>query len=265
MLRGLTIHATISKILAVAGLAAIAAPAAAATVVDFASARWTVAAGGDGRLRTLVVVDAPWSWSDANALASAMGASLSHAQTPAELSFLVLLSDHPGAFDCAGPWLGGYRAPQGAWLWSDGLPVQSFGWPPFRPAQSIVFASALLMSGIDGPDGRWLDVFPEVDAGVATRSAMLTWTAFTDCDHDDLPDILEIAANPALDANHDGQLDACAPRNPADLNGDGRVDAADITALLNAWGDSGGAADIDGNGTVGAGDLALLLNAWTGA
>ena len=46
------------------------------------------------------------------------------ADSPAELSFLEFLSDHPGAFDCGGPWLGGFRDPQGAWRWTDGSPVQ---------------------------------------------------------------------------------------------------------------------------------------------
>lgn len=53
------------------------------------------------------------------------------------------------------------------------------------------------------------------------------------------------------------------PLNPADLNGDGFVNAADLAMLLSAWG-LPGAADIDGDGTAGAPDLGMLLNAWTG-
>ena len=52
------------------------------------------------------------------------------------------------------------------------------------------------------------------------------------------------------------------PPCPADLNGNGAVDAADLAALLSAWGKGGGAADIDGNGSVNAADLATLLGAW---
>ena len=51
------------------------------------------------------------------------------------------------------------------------------------------------------------------------------------------------------------------PACPADLNDDGNVDAADLAALLSAWGGTG-AGDIDGDGTVGASDLAAMLNAW---
>ncbi|MDZ4753791.1 MAG: hypothetical protein SGJ11_04770, partial [Phycisphaerae bacterium] len=53
-----------------------------------------------------------------------------------------------------------------------------------------------------------------------------------------------------------------ATGNPADLNGDGIVNAMDLSILLGAWGGRGGAADLDHNGVVGAGDLAILLGAW---
>ncbi len=50
---------------------------------------------------------------------------------------------------------------------------------------------------------------------------------------------------------------------PADLTGDGVVNAADLAVLLAAWGSAGSPADIDGDGTVGAQDLAALLARWT--
>ncbi len=49
---------------------------------------------------------------------------------------------------------------------------------------------------------------------------------------------------------------------PSDLNGDGKVDAADLAIMLGAWGQNGGIADIDQNGSVNGGDLAQLLGAW---
>ena len=48
---------------------------------------------------------------------------------------------------------------------------------------------------------------------------------------------------------------------PADLNGDGEVNGADLGILLAAWG-GGGAADINGSGTVDGADLGILLAAW---
>jgi hypothetical protein len=52
------------------------------------------------------------------------------------------------------------------------------------------------------------------------------------------------------------------PANPADLDGNGTVDGADLGRLLSEWGSSGSAADLDGNGTVDGADLGILLAAW---
>ena len=50
---------------------------------------------------------------------------------------------------------------------------------------------------------------------------------------------------------------------PADLDGDGNVNAADLAQLLGAWGPNPGhPADFDGDGNVDAADLAQLLGAW---
>jgi hypothetical protein len=49
---------------------------------------------------------------------------------------------------------------------------------------------------------------------------------------------------------------------PGDLNGDGTVNAADLSILLSNWGGAG-SGDINGDGTVDAADLAALLAAWT--
>ncbi|MDZ4828584.1 MAG: dockerin type I repeat-containing protein [Phycisphaerae bacterium] len=48
---------------------------------------------------------------------------------------------------------------------------------------------------------------------------------------------------------------------PADLNGDGAVDGADLGSLLGNWGGAG-TGDINSDGTVNGADLALLLGAW---
>ena len=50
---------------------------------------------------------------------------------------------------------------------------------------------------------------------------------------------------------------------PADLNGDGFINGADLTILLNGWGGSG-LGDIDGDGFINGSDLTILLNAWNG-
>ncbi|MGA1044686.1 MAG: GC-type dockerin domain-anchored protein [Phycisphaerales bacterium] len=53
-----------------------------------------------------------------------------------------------------------------------------------------------------------------------------------------------------------------APACAADLDGDGVVTAADLSAMLSAWGSSNAAADLDADGTVGPADLSLLLSSW---
>lgn len=52
---------------------------------------------------------------------------------------------------------------------------------------------------------------------------------------------------------------------PADLNCDGLVNAADLGALLGAWGLCGDCcvADFNGDGEVGAADLGILLGSWS--
>ncbi|MDA0659317.1 MAG: hypothetical protein O2931_08610 [Planctomycetota bacterium] len=54
--------------------------------------------------------------------------------------------------------------------------------------------------------------------------------------------------------------------DPCDLNGDGRVDGADVGILYNNWGtvSSGNPADKDGSGTVDGADLARIYDSWTG-
>lgn len=50
---------------------------------------------------------------------------------------------------------------------------------------------------------------------------------------------------------------------PADLDGNGTVDAADLAILLGQWGGAG-VADLDVSGTVDGADLAVLLGGWGG-
>jgi len=55
--------------------------------------------------------------------------------------------------------------------------------------------------------------------------------------------------------------DSLAPVCAADLNGDCRVDGADLGVLLSSWSGSG-AADLDGSGAVDGADLGQLLSSW---
>ncbi len=85
-----------------------------------------------------------------------------------------------------------------------------------------------------------------------------------DCDANGVPDACDLADGALTDADGDGVPDECAggATCPADLDGDRQVNAADLAALLGAWGSADPAADLDGNGIVEAPDLATLLAAW---
>ena len=52
------------------------------------------------------------------------------------------------------------------------------------------------------------------------------------------------------------------PECPADVNGDGSVEGADLNDLLSAWDSTDERCDIDGDGLVGGGDLTILLGFW---
>jgi hypothetical protein len=54
-----------------------------------------------------------------------------------------------------------------------------------------------------------------------------------------------------------------APGTPGDVNGDGRVNALDLSTLISKDGQDYPAADFNGDGTVGAADMAILLSRWT--
>lgn len=52
--------------------------------------------------------------------------------------------------------------------------------------------------------------------------------------------------------------------NPADINGDGKVDGIDLGRILGAWGSTAGGGDVNGDGVTDGQDLAIVLGCWTG-
>ena len=82
-----------------------------------------------------------------------------------------------------------------------------------------------------------------------------------DCNGNGVLDRCDIASGAANDENGNGVPDSCEIQG--DLNGDGAVDAADVTILLDNWGATGpNIADLNDDGFVGASDFSLLLNNW---
>jgi alpha-tubulin suppressor-like RCC1 family protein len=74
-----------------------------------------------------------------------------------------------------------------------------------------------------------------VAMGVAHAVSLSTVSQLGDCDEDGLADACEIQGG-APDANANGVPDTCENLRPADLNGDGAGDGADLALLLGDWG-----------------------------
>ena len=86
---------------------------------------------------------------------------------------------------------------------------------------------------------------------------------YADCNQNDVPDSCDIDSGDSHDANGNGAPDEC--ECIGDIDGDGVVDAADLAAVLGAWGVCDACVeDLDGSGVVGSSDLALILVAWGG-
>jgi len=54
----------------------------------------------------------------------------------------------------------------------------------------------------------------------------------------------------------------CVLPNPADFNGDGVVDAVDLSEILSNWGSTTGAGDLTGDGVCDGLDLSFMFSAW---
>ena len=69
------------------------------------------------------------------------------------------------------------------------------------------------------------------------------------------------AGSPATSVSVAATVPSGPPAIPGDLNGDGKVDAADLATLLSSWGTPG--ADLNGDNGTDASDLAILLSNWS--
>jgi hypothetical protein len=167
----------------------------------------------------------------------------------------------------------------------DGWPVHVPGWPNGFPAVVDVDGDAVqdvCVSTGDGEvyaftgTGKTIEGYPKqmVSASISGVAAgdidgdglfelvVSTWDGWVyawDTPAEARPDRADWPMR-GIDARNTlvfGQEPLC----PADLNGDDKVDTADLLMLLAAWGSSG-PGDIDGDGIVGTADLLALLADW---
>ncbi len=134
------------------------------------------------------------------------------------------------------------------------------------PLAQDIFGSSVAISA-----GRVVVTAPGRDE---RRGALLTADFTRDCDQDGVSDALQIALDPSLDCNGDLVPDACQPDSDGDgvpnlcdcrgdLNGDGFVGSADLAFVLTEWGNYGqGPADITGDLRVDAQDITEVLFLW---
>jgi hypothetical protein len=135
------------------------------------------------------------------------------------------------------------------------IPIESFN-QLIQPDGSIrvsVTASAAVDPSFCGGD-TWISLRISY-AGAAP----------SDCNANGALDTCEIAAGTQPDSDNNGIPDGCvspvAPC-PADFDGDGFVNGADLGAFLAAWAGTNPYFDLDGNGEVNGADLGQLLSAW---
>lgn len=91
------------------------------------------------------------------------------------------------------------------------------------------------------------------------------FTIDADCDANGVPDSVQLAANPGLDANGNGLIDSCEggqPTCPCDADGDGAVVVNDIFAFLSLWFSNSPQADFDGQNGVQVADIFAFLDCW---
>ena len=128
----------------------------------------------------------------------------------------------------------------------------AFVWTPERGMESL--QDRLVGLGVEVPAGVTLEI---ANAVTDDGSTVVGQAFFADAKKGVFENRAFIATLPDAE-----------PSCPADLNRDGAVGFADLTALLNKWGPcvcSGPAAcleDLDVDGSVGFSDLTTLLNAW---
>ncbi|MFM1824194.1 MAG: hypothetical protein RI967_2460 [Planctomycetota bacterium] len=225
------------------------------TDADLLVAIWSADCGGNGSAFEVVRPASSVNWSTAAAQAVARGGRLATITSQAEADFVYgRLVSIPSVWSgTQGPWLGLQRT-GGVWKWITGETVEFNQWAPGEPNGS-------------GDRGRYWNpsgVSPTWDDQPGSSGALsylVEYPDAADCNANGLPDARDIALGFSTDADGDGQPDECAaPPCPADLFADGSVDAADLAAMLAAWGTA--AADLDGDGTTTASDLAILLGAW---
>ena len=232
---------------------------------------------------------------DARARATVVGGDLATPQSPAELDFVFrkLASDpamwwYVNGIPRHGPWIGlrqdrsrpDYSEPAGGWTWIDGTYATFQNWAldtcQTQPTDCFCgggcgLDNAGFYEG-DPASGNTVPTWGAFAADMSGRvgGVIIEWDA--DCNSDGIVDYGQILAGIIADTDSNGIPDTCECATnpslpsccPGDIYRNGRVDGADLGALLSEWGPVTPLtnSDIDGNGQVDGADLGILLAHW---
>jgi hypothetical protein len=259
------------KSFAVAAAAALSVGAGAAAQD---AVQWRVEDGGNGHWYQLKTE--PSTWLNGREFALANGGDLSSLETASEFNWAKtqFLSSREYV-NLGGSQSAGAASPSAGWSWLTGGSIALNGTfndnpcncgTPIEDGQQNYLHSAgfgglvgdcnsgpLAGCGQDGCD--WQQAY------------LIEWSA--DCNDDGIVDFGQIRAGELEDTNANNVPDCCENGTPcacdADVTGNGNVDAADLAAVLGAWGGApkGKAnADVNADGNVDGADLAIVLGSW---
>lgn len=251
-----------------ASLMAVAASQASASEV-------AIAPCPDDPARSIVVFrgDDAIGWTDAadaidglrDAFGGGDGAAWFVPTTLAEFETVASLAASLGPWECVGPWLGAHRdgaagsITEGWNAAADESPLAITPWSSDSPQGAAALNWAAAIDGRDETLVAWINLLPDLDAGPGSFGFVAVVPGdWPDCDRDGIPDAIEVAWL---------ATEPCDTSCPADLDGDGVVNGADLGIFLAVVGDPCDPGqpcpgDLDGDGEVRGSDLGLLLAAW---
>ena len=256
----------------------IASQAGAADAVQ-----WRVEDGGNGHWYLGVVADG-CTWTGARTAALNVGGDLVSlgTQTESDWVYAQIASKATLWRNRVGPRIGLVQdasgaEPSGGWSWSDGTPLAYTNWnvDGFLGQPNPIDVGVCVDSDFGGyygwPNmpmnswGSYQDTFVSACHWENFRSYIIEWSA--DCNHDNIVDYGEILSGQLSDASGNGIPDVCETPltcHNADLYPNGRIDGADLAALLSEWGpvNRPTRSDFNLDGLVNGSDLAFLLANW---
>ena len=217
--------------------------------------QWRVEDGGNGHWYELEV-GVPRNWLDARGWATSIGGYLATFHSPDEWVFI------NSKFDGAhGYWIGLFQdpptglPPDQGWRWVTNEPLTFSAWCPGEPNDWIGYQQWVVQVG----NTCWDDT---IESG--RQGTVVEWSS--DCNNDGIVDYGQILQGQLGDTNADGIPDICQEPtcHDVDLYTNGRIDGADLAALLSEWGPTTPItrSDFNHDGVVNGADLSKILGFW---